>query len=224
VWSVSDGAPNLPRGKRHLEQNENMRHGRPMTQTHSYTPGDELERSERLLFLIRPDQTAAEAIAAQAERIRREYGLRGERLRTDRLHFTLHHLGDHAWLPALTVLKACAAAERVDLAAFDVTLDRMGTYAPGGRTFDMIAMEGSSGVVQLSQFQRALGAAMNRAGLSDLVKRRFIPHVTLIYDSQRVPPRPIAPISWRVREFSLVHSRMGRTEHITLASWALPDR
>jgi 2'-5' RNA ligase len=138
------------------------------------------------------------------------------------LHFTLHHLGDYPELPAYLVAMACGAAEQVRHPAFDVTLDRIGSYAPGGRPLDMIAMQGGQGVIQLVQFQKELGRLMARVGLPHLVRRRFVPHVTLIYDRGRVSERPIEPIRFRVSEFSLVHSHLGQTEHEVLAKWSLP--
>jgi 2'-5' RNA ligase len=57
--------------------------------------------------------------------------------------------------------------------------------------------------------------------------RSFTPHMTLLYDARSVEARAIEPVAWTVREFVLVHSRWGRTQHILLGHWPLrpiPDR
>ncbi|HEY0300012.1 MAG TPA: hypothetical protein VGC36_01675, partial [Rhizomicrobium sp.] len=60
-----------------------------------------------------------------------------------------------------------------------------------------------------------------KAGLGGATKGDFKPHVTLLRDSLRVAPAPLAPIVWTVRDFVLVHSLLGRTTHIHLARWPL---
>ena len=67
----------------------------------------------------------------------------------------------------------------------------------------------------------ALGAALTRAGLGGATKGEFKPHVTLLRDGKRAPPLPIAPLSWMVRDFVLVHSLLGKTTHVHLGRWPL---
>ncbi|MGH8283840.1 MAG: 2'-5' RNA ligase family protein [Gammaproteobacteria bacterium] len=59
------------------------------------------------------------------------------------------------------------------------------------------------------------------SGLARLVKREFTPHVTLLYGNNVMKPQSIEPIGWTVREFVLVHSLLGRTEHRVLERWPL---
>ena len=49
----------------------------------------------------------------------------------------------------------------------------------------------------------------------------FEPHVTLAYDARKIAAEAVAPIGWRVDEFVLVHSLLGRTRHVRLGGWAL---
>ena len=42
-----------------------------------------------------------------------------------------------------------------------------------------------------------------------------------LFDKIRVKPFATEPISWTVCEFVLVHSRLGKTEHIHLGRWPL---
>lgn len=64
---------------------------------------------------------------------------------------------------------------------------------------------------------------MTATGLGRWVERNFTPHVTLLYDDRSVAPQAIEPIAWTVREFVLVHSLLGRTEHRILGRWSLND-
>ena len=52
--------------------------------------------TDRLFFALFPDAEAAMQIAGLARSLREEHGLHGQPLREDRLHVTLHHLGDYA--------------------------------------------------------------------------------------------------------------------------------
>jgi len=63
---------------------------------------------------------------------------------------------------------------------------------------------------------------MEDAGFSvNGVKSSYTPHVTLLYDSQRVVQQAVETVAWTVREFVLVHSLLGQTRHIALMRWSL---
>ncbi len=47
------------------------------------------------------------------------------------------------------------------------------------------------------------------------------PHVTMLYDRRLVAEQTIEPVRWTVGGFTLIHSLLGRTEHIPLGRWAL---
>ena len=53
---------------------------------------------------------------------------------------------------------------------------------------------------------------------------RFVPHVTLLYDPIAIDEHAIEPVVWQPREFRLVHSLLGRTEHRVLARWPIDAR
>jgi 2'-5' RNA ligase len=174
--------------------------------------------TDRLMFLLYPDAATVERIDAEARRLREAFGLRGQILQTDRLHVTLHHLGDYVGLPADVVRKGEAAGEAVVAKAFGVTLDRAMSFAnrPGNNPF---TLQGEEGVQDLVGFQQKLGLEMAKVGLKP--DKAFAPHVTLLYDGQVVQTHPIAPIGWTVDRFALVQSKLGQTRHIVLKSWGL---
>ncbi len=184
-------------------------------------PGfEESNPTDRLFFAIFPDPDTARRIARLAWAERAGLGLTGNPLAPDRLHITLHHLGDYDGVPRDIVEKAHAAARTVSARTFDVAFDHAMAFSgkPGRRPF---VLTGGDGLRELSAFQHALGLAMARAGLGRHVTRSFTPHVTLLYDDAPVAEHPVEPIRWTAREFVLIQSRLGRTEHIPLARWTL---
>lgn len=174
--------------------------------------------TDRLMFLLYPDAQTAEQIAREARRLKDTLGLRGQPLLTDRFHITLHHLGDYVGLPNDMVTKGKTAAGALQAAPFEVVFDKAVSFAnrPGNNPF---TLQGGRGVAALIAFQKALGLKMAGAALKP--DKQFLPHITLLYDGQVVPEQAIEPIRWTVDRFVLVQSKLGQTQHIVLAEWAL---
>jgi 2'-5' RNA ligase len=174
--------------------------------------------TDRLMFLLYPDPAAAERIAREAARLKADLGLGGALIHADRVHITLHHLGDYVGLPNDMVSKGALAGDAVTAAPFEVVFDRAASFAnrPGNNPF---TLQGGEGLSALIAFQKVLGEKMAGAALRH--DKSFTPHVTLLYDRQVVPEQAITPISWRVDRFALVQSKLGRTQHIVLREWPL---
>jgi 2'-5' RNA ligase len=175
--------------------------------------------TDRLFFAIFPDPATAATIAQCADALRGAHQLTGRPLAPERFHITLHHLGDHAGVRRDIVAMASQAAEAMTTPSFEVTFDRAASFHNGGN--NPFVLQGGDGLEALKAFQRDLGLAMARAGLGKLVDRSFTPHVTMLYDRRLVTEQALSPIRWTVGGFTLVHSLLGRTEHIPLARWAL---
>lgn len=178
--------------------------------------------SDRLFFAVYPDAQAAQRIIELAHSVRVRHGLRGRTLRTDRLHVTLHHLGDHAGLPESLVAATCEVAAQVALPAFDASFDCVASFP--GRAHKrpcVLRSRKEDSNVRLVAFQGALGERLRAAGLGRYIERRFTPHVTLLYDERTLTPETVSPIGWSVREFVLIHSLLGRTEHRVLGRWSM---
>jgi 2'-5' RNA ligase len=173
----------------------------------------------RYFFGIYVEPAVAERIAAMTRDLRHQHALRGEPLLVERLHVTLHHLGDYDVEHKSIVTTALEAGSAVQAASFDVELDRTASF--GGKKLSPFVLTGMQGVVELKAFQRILGGTMARAGLGKHVEKNFTPHVTLLYDAKRIDQQEIEPISWTVREFALVHSLLGETKHTVLGRWTL---
>jgi 2'-5' RNA ligase len=187
---------------------------RPLPEQNGPKPAD------RLFFAIFPDASVAVRIGELAQYLRREHGLTGKPLRTERFHITLFHLGDYPGLPQGIVTAAVEAAATVALPAFEVKLDRALSFSTRERNRPFV-LGGNDGVAALTAFRRALAAALDKAGLGDCAEPQYRPHVTLLYDDALVTEQPVEAVAWTVREFVLVHSLLGRAVYIPLARWLL---
>jgi 2'-5' RNA ligase len=130
----------------------------------------------------------------------------------NKIHLTLVFLGS---IETAAVERARAAAATVRAAAFDLTLDRAGSFRRA-----QVGWAGCNVTAQpLLELARTLGDALEREGFKP-EERAFAPHVTLARRIRRpVEGAAIAPVSWRAQSFALVHSNEGRYE--TIASWDL---
>ena len=176
--------------------------------------------TDRLFFANFPDAEAAAQIAELAAQIRAKRVIKNKALAQDRSHITLYHLGDYPGLPPAIIAAAYAAAEGLDFAPFEVTLDRVVSFKgrPGNRP---LVLTGGSGVAALTVFHAALGSSLMKTELGRWVRPRFNPHLTLLYSGHEVAEEAVAPVSWMAREFVLVHSELGRTKHNILRRWPL---
>jgi RNA 2',3'-cyclic 3'-phosphodiesterase len=182
--------------------------------------------TDRLFFALFPSDEAIPHIVKTSQQLRNAHGLTGKSLSNDRLHVTLHHVGDYAGgLPNGMVEAAQNAASKIEMPAFDVTFDRAMSFAgsPRNKPFVLRGNEtNQGGLAALMTFQKAFYLAMCRAGLQGpRANAKFAPHVTLMYDSQGVPEQAVEPIRWTAHDFVLVHSLLGLTKHIHLGRWPL---
>ncbi|HJU07993.1 MAG TPA: RNA 2',3'-cyclic phosphodiesterase [Rhodanobacteraceae bacterium] len=174
-----------------------------------------------MFFAVHPDPQAAQRIVELATTLRAKHGLRGKSIPANRVHITLHHLGDHCGLPESLIETASSAAAGIAMPPFQVALDCVGNF-PGRGKRPCVLRSGAADANQvLHALQSDLGARLRDAGLGRHVERRFTPHVTLLYDEREVGPEIVQPIAWTVRTFALVHSLLGRGEHRVLAAWNL---
>ncbi|WP_115559768.1 2'-5' RNA ligase family protein [Xanthomonas arboricola] len=124
----------------------------------------EEKTTERLFFAVMADAATAGLAAGIAEGLLQSGQVDGKPLGRERLHVTLHHLGDYAGgLPPSLVSRASQAAERVAMEAFDVEFDRVGTF--GGRRSQLpCVLRGEERVRGLYTLQGALGRQLAHVG------------------------------------------------------------
>ena len=182
--------------------------------------------TDRLFFALFPSEDAIPHIVKTSQQLRDEHGLTGKSLVNDRLHVTLHHVGDYAGgLPNGVVEASQAVAATIAMPPFEVTFDRAMSFAgsPRNKPFVLRGDEGrAGGLAALMAFQKSFYLAMCRAGLQGpRANAKFAPHVTLMYDSQGVAEQAIEPVCWSAHDFVLVHSLLGQTRHVHLGRWPL---
>lgn len=177
-------------------------------------------QKDRIFFACLPDRPAVERIAALGEELKPTHGFTGALILPEHLHVTLFHLGDWITLPEEIVARASEAAAKVETAPFTVSFARIESFRNRTGVYPFVL---SGDAASWRSLRDALGAALKQAGLGAAVHEadEFKPHVTLTYDPVRVKPAAIEPISWMVKDFVLIHSRLGKTEHIHLGRWSL---
>lgn len=163
-----------------------------------------------------PDASAVERLTRLTERLGTGGTMPGRPVDPDRLHLTLHHLGDFVdQIPPSLLPTAQAAAATVRMPPFEIVFDRI------GGTRGQFLMRSSNKLVALRDFRQALTTALIKAGLRRYIDPAFNPHVTLSYDFSDAPEMSIEPIGWTVREFFLTESLLGKHKHITRGAWTL---
>jgi 2'-5' RNA ligase len=175
-------------------------------------------QKERIFFAALPDSETAARIHARALALQATHSFEGTLILPEHLHVTLFHLGDWVALPEEIVKLAGTAASEVKAAPFDVSFGMAGSFPNRTGVYPFV-LRGDAR--QWSVLHGALAAALKKNGLGGATQGEFEPHVTLVYDEVRVKPAKIEPIGWTVRDFVLVHSRLGKTAHVHLGRWPL---
>ncbi|MBB1602485.1 2'-5' RNA ligase family protein [Variovorax sp. UMC13] len=181
-----------------------------------------MKNLHRFFFAIRPDAEARSMAVDATQRQMDAHALSGGRVPPGRLHATLYLLGDYEDVPHELLRLAKEVGGRIEMAPFGVGFDRIGSL--GGAGMGGLALTGAAELKELRQFQRALASAMKASGIGHPIRKRFNPHVSLLYCDEQVPREPIAPIRWRVDELVLIDSLVGRGTHVVLGRWPLQSR
>ena len=178
--------------------------------------------ADGLFFAVLPEAAAAADISRLGQHQSRTHGLTGKPILAERLHVSVHKIGDYAGRPRGIVAAGCEAGAAVEMSSFDLAFDRVVSF--GGRSGNRpFVLRGGDGVAGLLALHRHLGAALQKVGLWRWVKPQYEPHVTLLYDDRYVAEQAVDPVRWTVREFVLVHSLHGQGRYDFLGRWKLRD-
>ena len=172
-------------------------------------------------FALRPSPPDASRSFRLGQKLRSDAGLNGRITSADRLHISLHGFGHHPYLPERLMEAACEAGEAVSFPEFDVTFDCAGSFRSGASGKAPFVLRSRPELDAPLLFHRVLAAAMTRAGLRRRLASRFTPHMTLLYDHRVARQREIETVRFRVREFVLLDSLVGRSRHVPVACWQL---
>jgi 2'-5' RNA ligase len=176
--------------------------------------------AERLFFCVMPDDVTRGEVVQFGDEFFFLHRLAGSRLRRDRLHMSLHHVGDYPRLPSKVIYAASRAARAVLMAPFEIRLRAVQSFepAPHKRNRRPLVLLGEGGEALWTLF-RTLGLAMLENGLK--AAAAFTPHMTLSYGPQPVPTQAIEPIRFQARDFVLIRSRLGLTQYDVIDRWPL---
>lgn len=173
--------------------------------------------AHKLFFALWPGECVRAQAEEQARVLDRRFQPRGRLLKAARYHLTLQFLDERAVLPRRLVEDAANAATRVRTPVFDLVLDQAGSFH---NAWWLGCAAPPAGLLELWD---ALGVELMHSHVNVRSADGFTPHVTILRDaSARLPPTPIAPLHWRVREFVLVDSQPPRPYTI-LHRWSLAD-
>ena len=179
------------------------------------------KKPERLFLGIFPDAPAAQEAQLVHKRLSSETGLTGRMLELERFHTSLLHVSDRRWLRSKDIYAAELAANRVRISPFELSFSQMGSFRgmpKKGRPLlhPLVLLADEGPVIELYEM---LGAEFRKFRYP--VPEHFRPHLTLSYDEQLIPMRSTGPITFVVKEFVLVHSKLWLTEYEVLRTWTL---
>jgi RNA 2',3'-cyclic 3'-phosphodiesterase len=188
----------------------------------SIVPTQRTATIDNFFLAIQPGAAAASSIIAMAQGVCRQYQLRGRPFDAARLHVSLLNLSHlHESLPKLIEF-ADKVASLLTIAPFGVRFARVVSFSGNSqvpRTHPIVLLGGDTQGVE--RLLRAQVDAMKAISVGTK-PRRFVPHMTLLYDNKNVPEHTVAPISWTVDEYVLIQSHVGQHRpYSVLGRWPL---
>ncbi|MGH8085431.1 MAG: RNA 2',3'-cyclic phosphodiesterase [Lysobacter sp.] len=174
----------------------------------------------RLFFALWPGDQLRQGIADTASRLLQHHDAGGRRIGPHRYHLTLQFLGDYAELPPSLVEQAKTAATTLEVAPFELVLDRAGSFRNRSIPWWLGCEVIPDG---LQHLWNGLGHALARTGVRVQSGKTLVPHVTILRDArQPLPLVPIQPLRWTVDSFALIHSELGaRNAYTEVGRWTL---
>lgn len=174
--------------------------------------------AHNVFFGLMPDGATRGRMEETVESLRVAHDPQGRWLKSARYHMTLHFLGTFSELPEDRIEAAIRAAEGLHAPAFDLVLDRAGSFSGGIGWLGCARTE-----PPLQHLWDELRQALAREHVSTKGHARFTPHVTVLRDSRKaMPDVPIEPIRWTIHEVMLIDSQLGeRNEYRPLGRWRL---
>jgi RNA 2',3'-cyclic 3'-phosphodiesterase len=174
-------------------------------------------------FALSPDAEVRQQINHVANDLRASDSLNGSWVASERYHLTLHHLGQFPEAHPDLVKRAVAAASAIKTQAFDIKLDHFMSFESKTGKFPCV-LTSKYELLDLKNFWQHLKDNLFAQRLGQNVTSNFTPHTTLLYSRQPVVKiYSIAAIQWPVKDFVLIESLVGKSEHIELGRWPLRD-
>lgn len=175
-----------------------------------------------LFFALRPDAAAAAGIAEYGTTFAGRHGFKGSLQAEERLHATMLYIDEYRGIPPYVVERAIAAATSISLPQFEIAFDRLSSFPGKGAKRPLVLLTGESGP-EIRTLQEKLHAAVVMAGLKPRMKPGYTPHVTLGYGKAVMETELADPFGWVVKEFVLLESLVGQSEHVLRGRWPLVE-
>lgn len=175
--------------------------------------------THRLFYACFPDEAAIRAASGISRAHDLDRRLGGPRIRPDRFHVTLEHIGDYLDRPLHVIDLALRIGDAVSAPSFIGAFTSAGSFRgrPGRHPYVLRGDEGIAGFLRL---RMAIGGACFKEGL-DVRNIGYRPHLTLQYGKRTAPPLNIPQLSWRIDKFALVVSHLRQTRYEILREWNL---
>jgi len=175
-----------------------------------------LEASHRLFFALWPGDEVRAAMAQRAQAMESECAPGGRPTAPARYHMTLRFLGSFRPLPEAVIDRAIAAADTLQMPAFELALDHAGRFERS-----RVWWLGCAPSPELQSLHERLGAALASRGLHP-ESTPFAPHVTIGRNPRQWrQPRAFEPLRWPVHAFVLVDSAAGAPAYRIVRRWPL---
>ncbi|AIY39189.1 Putative ligase protein [Collimonas arenae] len=182
--------------------------------------------TDRIFFAIVPDTAVAARVEKLAENLRQQHDLHGSLIDVEHLHITVLFVGNYVGYPQDTVNAASWAASHVIQAPFRVQLNHVLTFANKSgvvRRYPTVLC-GDEGVLGVETLHRNLSDALHRCGFMRRPST-MTPHMTLLYDREKIVAQAVPPIEFDVGEFVLLNRHIGqRRQYTVLGRWPLHDQ
>lgn len=177
---------------------------------------------EALFFAVLPEGEAARGLVEVGRTLCRRFGVRGVVQPAARLHVTL--LGfrvDESSLGA-GIAVARRIGDAVAAPSFAAAFEGAMSFGSHDRPA-LVLRCGQGGEAGLTGLRDRLRDASDNLGVTRSgVDEGFAPHLTLVYDSGRIPEVALdTPIPWMAHELVLIRSEQGLGRHTLLGRWPL---
>jgi RNA 2',3'-cyclic 3'-phosphodiesterase len=175
-----------------------------------------------VLLAALPDATMNARAGEIARDVRRRLRLSATPIPPERLHVTLLSVGgfDGSCPPAV-IDATMRAAGTVSMAPFKVEFDRVASFSGSHGQRALVLTGDGDGIAGFMRLRDALKHALMNAGLRLPRQSGFSPHLTMMYDENRISEFAVEPIGWTVSRFVLIDSLVGQSRHVHLGQWSL---
>jgi 2'-5' RNA ligase len=184
-------------------------------------PAVRVVHSESIFFCIRAALGIRDEIVSAASTLARTHGLPGRLSDASLAHISLCGIGRPKQQREPLPVIVRRVGDAIQFPQFELTLSEALGFKQGSRGFPNVLLPDEKSTRMLCLLNEALRKAQLFNGL--MVPKSFTPHLTLTRSSDHWPySGSIAPISWLVTEFELVHSyHDGRRIHDVLECFPL---